>query len=138
MVRNRSGKAKDPHAVRAVPHIEEMLALALADNIGSSMSLGMFAHYMRTGSHPAGSMARADVLHHLRTALTEGLMVAGTVGYTEHRPWGLGPEAALHSIAASWPQHIPAEYTNLRDICWLANTSRGDDVGRAFARAAAH
>jgi hypothetical protein len=65
----------------------------------------------------------------ITVALLRGLVIAGDVmgGF---QPWDLSPSESAAAIADRWlPLEDPAVLPG--DICWLCNTSAGEELGRA-------
>ncbi len=64
----------------------------------------------------------------LEYLLLNQLMVAGDVTEGGFHAWNQTPEAALHTIKTRWSKldGLP----NLGDVCWLNNTTLGDEIGR--------
>jgi hypothetical protein len=62
----------------------------------------------------------------VRRALESGLMIAGDV--VDHAPgfvpWALSVPASLARISREW--RAAGESLQMGDICWLANTSKGE------------
>ncbi|AEI13416.1 hypothetical protein [Cellulomonas gilvus] len=63
--------------------------------------------------------------------LDEGLMVAGDVIAGEHIPWPGSAEEAADRIRRDWLDEWGEDVPTPGSVVWLANTSAGDEIGRA-------
>jgi hypothetical protein len=70
---------------------------------------------------------RAMTLSVIRTLLDEGLCEVGDVREGGFLEWEVSSEAALERIRTEWERLGPELEPG--DICWLANTAKGDERG---------
>jgi hypothetical protein len=122
----------DVEPTRAVPFVpeQELVARLLAENAEDYMSLGFFAHLV-SATEPAGDLRRRCI-GYLDYMIREGYVVVGTVQGATFLTWVLGAAQTREAIARQWPKDSTADYENLRDIGWLANTSKGNDLARDY------
>ena len=69
-----------------------------------------------------------QILEHL---MLNGLMEAGDVSDNGFQPWPVSSVDALSLIKTEWLKLD--ELPNLGDVCWLRNTTLGDEIGRSKA-----
>ncbi|MGO4653096.1 hypothetical protein AB4068_15540 [Arthrobacter sp. 2RAF22] len=132
---------------RAVAGPAGLISFVLAENRNDVLSLGMFAYYVSRHPLCQGRPLRSTALRYLENALAAGLMTVGDVDGDRYRPWPVPYTEALERIRAAWPDNNgPAfddlafdepAFNELRDVCWLANTARGDRAAdlRAYGSA---
>ncbi|MFK4637168.1 hypothetical protein ABIA52_000057 [Paenarthrobacter histidinolovorans] len=102
-----------------------VIAKILRENRNDVMSLGLFAHYVLQG-HPQDRHALRLVRRLLDDALRQGLFTAGDMIENEFRAWRSTGAESVERIHLAWPAREDPTFEDLRDICWLANTEKGD------------
>lgn len=71
---------------------------------------------------------RALALGAIREGLGDGFFLVGDITTGDFVPWDLAPEAIVSRINAEWTRQARA--SELRDLCWLCNTGKGDALAR--------
>lgn len=110
-----------------------VVAALLAENVGDYMSLGLFSHVLSIAADGTPTDARARCLRYLEHMIQKKYISIGTVKGTTFHPWAPGTVGSpLAAIASHWAVDSPADYENLRDIAWLANTPKGDHIAHNY------
>lgn len=118
----------------AVPFLvkPEAIAVLLAENVDDYMSLGLFTYLLSVSGPVRAGDLRLQCLAYLDHMIGEEYVLVGTVVENVFLPWVLGAAQIREAIAGEWAAEGPADYETLRDIAWLKNTPKGDDVARAY------
>ena len=105
--------------------VEDLVAHGVDDWVDDSLVWGNIA----ARAAPSVDDRLPVALGVITTALLTGLMVAGDVmgGF---QPWDMSPAESAAAIAQRW---LVLDEPGVRpgDICWLCNTSAGEELGRA-------
>lgn len=105
-----------------------LISFVLAENRNYVLSLGMFVYYVSRHPLCEGRPLRPTALRYLENALAAGLLTVGDVAGDRYRPWPVSYTQALERITAAWPVTGDPTFDELRDICWLANTTKGNQA----------
>lgn len=105
-----------------------LISFVLAENRNDVLSLGMFVYYVSRHPWCEGRPLRRTALRYLENALAAGLLTVGDLVGDEHRPWPGSYTNALKRIEAAWPANDDPAFEDLRDVCWLANTVKGNQA----------
>lgn len=103
-----------------------LISFVLAENRNDVLSLGMFVYYVSRHPLGEGRPLRPTALRCLENALA--LLTVGDVAGDRYRPWPVSYTKALERIKASWPASDEPTFDELRDVCWLANTTKGNQA----------
>lgn len=112
------------------PVARELLVRGMDDWVDLS-ELPYYAR--RIGGAADASEERRLSLDAVKLLLESGLWIAGVIGKTAFAPWDMTTAAALRRIEDEWqPPDRPLEFN---EICWFANTERGDAYGKRLVEA---
>ena len=76
------------------------------------------------------SVRRTLAIGIIAELVTEGLMVPGDADEQGHHPWPHSAGDAIERIVREWLADWPNEIPTPGAIVWLANTAKGDEIGR--------
>jgi hypothetical protein len=110
-----------------------LISFVLTENRNDVLSLGMFVYYVSRHPWCEGRPLRRTALRYLENALAAGLLTVGDLVGDEHRPWPVSYTNALKRIKAAWPANDDPAFDELRDVCWLANTAKGNQAAELRA-----
>ncbi|MDP9904674.1 hypothetical protein [Arthrobacter bambusae] len=105
-----------------------LISFVLAENRNDLLSLGMFVFYVSQHPRSKGRPLKDAALRYLENALAADLLTVGDMVEGRYRPWPVSYTQALERVRAAWPVHDEPTFDELRDICWLANTTRGNQA----------